>query len=221
MNTKAGLARYSAREAYQDYATAVDYEKVRFSGPLGGYRYRREQNAVRFLVDQLPSDIIVADCPCGTGRWWPILARRANRIIGLDLSDGMRKFARERAGSMDLDIEVMAGDAERLPLTDESVDYSFSHALTKHLPVPVQYQVLAEFARIARAGVICSFGVFTHLNYEIWRRRKLEESYPVLFEELEWMAAAAKLRIRAMRKCTTPIGTERTILFDKLGRTPA
>ena len=217
MTTPRKPIRYGAKEAYQDYMVAVDYERDRFLGPLGFYRYRREQNAVKFLVDQLPVGVVVADCPCGTGRWWPVLARRAKRIVGLDISEGMRRYASERARSMNVDIEVIAADAEAFPLADESVDYTFSHALTKHLPVPVQYRVLAEFARIARAGVICSFGVFTHLNYEIWRRRKLDASFPVLIEELEWMAAAANLRIRAMRKCTTPVGTERTILFDKFG----
>ena len=45
---------------------------------------------------------------------------------------------------------------------------------------------------------------------------QIKESYPVFFEELEWMAMEAKLTIRTMRKCTTPIGVERTVLFDKL-----
>jgi hypothetical protein len=31
------------------------------------------------------------------------------------------------------------------------------------------------------------------------------------------MAGAAGLRIRALRKCTSPVGTERTVLFDKIG----
>ena len=117
---------------------------------------------------------------------------------------------------MELAIEVTSGDAEQLPLDDQSVDYVFSHALTKHLPVPVQYQVLSEFSRISRKGVICSFGVFTHLNYEFWRRRRLVESYPVLYEELEWMATAANLSIVDLKKCNSPIGTERTVLFKKM-----
>lgn len=208
--------QYSAKHRYQDYSAGQEYEKERYSSLSGRYLYQREQNAVGALVDRLPADIVIADCPCGTGRWWPVLVRRASRVIGIDISEGMRQYAGDRAASMDLDIEVMAGDAEQLPLDDQSVDYCFSHALTKHLPVPVQYQVLSEFSRISRKGVICSFGVFTHLNYEIWRRRRLVESYPVLYEELEWMASAANLRIVGLRKCSSPIGTERTVLFEKV-----
>ena len=186
------------------------------SSLFGRYIYQRELNAVGALVDRLPGGMVIADCPCGTGRWWPILARRASRIIAIDISEGMRQYAVDRAASMELAIEVKSGDAERLPLDDQSVDYVFSHALTKHLPVPVQYQVLSEFSRISRKGVICSFGVFTHLNYEFWRRRRLVESYPVLYEELEWMATAANLSIVDLKKCNSPIGTERTVLFKKM-----
>jgi len=216
LNQKQQEIEYSAKHSYQDYSVAEDYEKERFSSLFGRYLYRREQDAVGALIDRLPSGIVIADCPCGTGRWWPHLARRASRIIGIDISEGMRQYARDRAASMDLDVEVMSGDAENMPLDDHSVDYTFSHALTKHLPVPVQYRALSEFSRISRKGVICSFGVFTHLNYEIWRRRHIAESYPVFYEELEWMAAAANLRIVEMRKCTSPVGTERTVLLEKI-----
>ena len=207
---------YSAKHSYQDISAARNYEKDRYSSLFGRYIYQREQNAVGALVDRLPSGMVIADCPCGTGRWWPVLARRASRIIAIDISEGMRQYAVDRAASMELAIEVTSGDAEQLPLDDQSVDYVFSHALTKHLPVPVQYQVLSEFSRISRKGVICSFGVFTHLNYEFWRRRRLVESYPVLYEELEWMATAANLSIVDLKKCNSPIGTERTVLFKKM-----
>ena len=144
------------------------------------------------------------------------MARRARRIVALDVSEGMLQFAREQAKKSAVEVNVGYGDAEALPLPDRSVDYTFSHALTKHLPVPIQYAVLGEFARVARVGVVCSFGIFSHLTYEFWRRRHLEESYPVFREELEWMALSASLKVRTMRKCTTPIGVEHTVLFDKI-----
>ena|SRR5680860_32253 len=206
---------YAARESYQHGADKDAYERERFSGILGRYRYAREQRAINALVDMLPQGISVADCPCGNGRWWSALAKRANRIIAVDISRGMLEFAQELATEFAIDIEVRQGDAENLDLRDGSVDYTFSHALTKHLPIPVQYQVLSEFSRISRSGVICSFGVFSHLTYEVWRRRNIEESYPTFFEELKWMAEEAGLSIRAMRKCTTPVGVEYSVLFDK------
>jgi ubiquinone/menaquinone biosynthesis C-methylase UbiE len=215
-NRRGPLLPYSAKTEYQAESIPVEYEQKRFSGLLGRYRYKREQLAVSSLVGMLPYGIIIADCPCGNGRWWSLLAQRASRIIALDVSQGMLKYAKERASKFDIEIEVREGNAEKIDLQDGSVDYVFSHALTKHLPIPIQYLVLAEFSRISRIGVICSFGIFSHFTYEFWRHRHIEESYPIFIEELEWMAKAANLQIRTMRKCTTPIGVEYTVLFDKL-----
>lgn len=206
---------YSAKTAYQDHSVAEAYEETRFSGWLGRYRWRREQTAVRSIVERLPHGIEVLDCPCGTGRWWPVLTMRATAIIGADASAGMLRFAAQRAQRSGAEVRLLEADAENLPFGDESVDYTFSHALTKHLPIPVQACVLREFARVSRSGVISSFGIFSHASYEFWRRRRPTESYPLLSEQLEWLADAAGLEREAARKCTTPIGVEHTVLFRK------
>ena len=82
------------------------------------------------------------------------------RIIPSDAEgepDELMHYARDRAECLPQEIEFHQASAEDLPLEDGSVDYAFSYALMKHLPVPVQYKVLAEFARVSRKGVICSF----------------------------------------------------------------
>jgi len=207
---------YSAREAYNDHAIGVEYERLRFSGVLGRYRWRREQAAVRAALKQVPHDISLLDCPCGTGRWWPLLSARAREITAIDISPGMLEHASERAAGMTVPVIVMSGDAEEIPLPADAVDYAFSFALMKHLPRPIQYRVLSELARVSRLGVICTFGVLGHVSYEVWRRRRIRESYPLLIEELEWMAADAGLQIEWMKRCTTPIGVERVVLFSRL-----
>ncbi len=206
---------YSAKTAYQDYSVAEGYEQARFSGRLGRYRWRREQTAVRSMVERLPRGVTVLDCPCGTGRWWEVLDMRATAIIGADASPGMLRFAAERAQRSAAEVSLLEADAENLPFDDGSVDYTFSHALTKHLPIPVQASVLREFARVSRFGVISSFSIVSHVSYEFWRRRRPAESYPLLREQLEWLADAAGLELEAAKKCTTPVGVEHTVLFRK------
>ena len=207
---------YSARHTYVDYSVGAEYERVRFRTILGRYRRRREEKAVREVLSQIPTGVSMLDCPCGTGRWWPILASNAREIIATDISPGMLKHAGERASAMKIPIRVMPGDAEDLPLPDGAVDYAFSFALTKHLPWPVQFRVLKELSRVARVGVISTFGVLGHVSYEIWRRRKLAESYPLILEELTWMASEARLRIDHMIRCTTPVGVEHLVRFSKV-----
>jgi len=207
---------YSAKRRYRGESDVARYEELRFSGWLGRHRFSREQKAISALIMSLPANISMLDCPSGNGRWWKLLARRANRIIAIDLSPTMLKYSGQRIPSIDVEVEIYEAGVESLPLSDNSVDYSFCHALTKHLPIPVQYGVLMELARVSSRGVICSFGILSHLTYEFWRRRKLQESYPVFPEELQWMAEAAKLRIEAVRKCSTLIGVEHTVLFHTI-----
>lgn len=209
-------AEYVARTAYLDPATAGGYERNRFSGALGRYRWRREMDGVGSIVDMLPADVSVVDCPCGIGRWWPVLERRASRIHGIDLSPAMLEEARARIPAAEVPIEVSLGDAEKLDLSDSAADVVFSHALTKHLPMPLQHQVLAEFARVSREWVICSFSILGHLSYEFWRRRNLVDSHALLPEQLHDMASAAGLTPLAQRRCTTPLGVEHSVLFRKV-----
>ncbi len=216
MKKRNRITNYSAQYEYQGPTSIGKYESDRFSGLLGKYRWKREQKAIASILEELPNkELTICDCPCGTGRWWHLLSKHASKIIAVDNSEAMLKYASNQAGTETTDIELQLGKAEKLALPDNSVDYVFSHALTKHLPIPIQYEVLKEFSRVSKFGVICSFGLFTHMTYEFWRRRKLEESYPVFYEELEWMATAANLKIITKIPCTTPIGTENTIFFRK------
>ncbi len=206
-------AGYRAKSAYAGYEAGTDYERQRFSGPLGRYRRRRELAAVNESLDALPDGVRMLDCPCGTGRWWPVLERKASEIVAVDISEGMRAHATERAARSHAHVEVQAGDAESLPLPDDSVDWVFSFALTKHLPPPIQTQVLSEYARVARQGVISTFGIVSGLSGALWRLRRLEDSFPVTPEALRDMASDSGLEIESVRRCTTPIGTERLVLM--------
>ncbi len=218
MATETRPQSYDAKTAYQRYESAERYEKRDFyKGFLGRFRKRAEQAAIGGLTAFVPQGSEFLDCPCGNGRWFETLARRARKITGMDVSEGMIQFARERAASLSFEVEVRRGDAENIDLEDGAVDFTFSYALMKHLPVPVQYRVLAEFGRVSRQGVICSFGLLRPLSYMIWRRRKIEESYPVFEEEIGWMAADAGLEIREIRRCSTPLGLEHLVLFGKKG----
>jgi ubiquinone/menaquinone biosynthesis C-methylase UbiE len=213
---------YNARRTYQPFEVGESYEQDRFSSAMGRYRRFRERRAVEDLLEHIAPGATVLDCPCGTGRWWPLLLQRAGAIVAMDLSAGMLEHARRRAERMRAPVEVLEGDAEEIPLGDASVDWAFSYALTKHLPRPVQYAVLRELARVSRHGVIASFLVVNHLTYEIWRRRYptwkklgMDESIPLLPEELATMAEHAGLELEDMRRATTPIGTEFVCLMRR------
>jgi SAM-dependent methyltransferase len=125
----------------------------------------------------------------------------------------MVERARTNAASTHVPVDVSTGDAEHIDLPDGAVDFVFSHALTKHLPIPVQHRVLKEFARVARRGIVCSFSVVTGPKYEMWRRRGLVESFPLLPEQLDWLVGDIGMERVAANSCTTPLGVEQSVLM--------
>jgi ubiquinone/menaquinone biosynthesis C-methylase UbiE len=205
---------YSARYHYQSAEVAATYEQDRFGGRLGHYRYRREQRAVQALFDLLPERQVVLDCPMGIGRWAELLVSRGHEVLGCDLSSAMLAVARTRfADSVDRPV-MFVGDAEGLPLPSKSVDYVFSHALTKHLPREAQHRVLSEFARCAKSGVIISFSVLSGLPGLYWRARRIPDAHAVPPDVLaDWFDELGLVAKRS-RSCTTPIGVERTMLLE-------
>jgi hypothetical protein len=208
-------AEYLAREAYLDPAVPATYEQVRFSGAMGKFRNAREQRGVGAIIDMLPGNLAILDCPCGIGRWWDRLATRARSIHGVDVSPAMLEAAEQRIPRIGVPVELSQGDAESLQFGDGSFDAVFSHALTKHLPIAAQHRALSEFARVSSDWVVCSFSVFGRLTYEFWRRRHFADSYPLLPEQLRDIASDVGLVQIADRRCTTPIGVEHSVLFRK------
>jgi malonyl-CoA O-methyltransferase len=91
----------------------------------------------------------VLDLGCGTGYFTEALQQKFPQadIVGLDLAEGMVRFAQARH----LDkFNWLCGDAEQLPLADESVDVIFSSlALQWCENMP---RVLAELRRVLKPG---------------------------------------------------------------------
>ena len=207
---------YSAKKDYQSDETAQTYEsRPMYDGVLGYLRKRVEHRVINRFFNDLPESIKVLDCPCGNGRWFETIAQKANYIQAVDVSVGMTEYAKNRNCSAT--VEVSIGDAEALELDDNSVDYVFSYALMKHIPISIQAKILKEFARVSRADVICSFSVFNKFSNIYWRWRKPEESYPLFQKQLEDMASKAGLKIVRKEKISQPlIGLEYLVQFSSV-----
>lgn len=81
------------------------------------------------LIERLPQaaladDDVVLDLGCGTGYFYAALQQRfpRARLVGMDLAEGMV----EHAASRHPDGEWLCGDAENMPLPDNSVSLIFS-----------------------------------------------------------------------------------------------
>jgi len=213
---------YTARTGYQQRQAAEEYEEVRFRGPVGRLRWRRERAAVRRALAAAPAAERIADIPCGIGRWAPVLRERGGKVFGLDISWAMLEQARGQAAGPE---GLARTEAERLPLADGSVDLVFCFALMKHLPPEAKRAALAEFARVARRGVVVSFALFNPLTYLRWRWRMWRlgrhsgatvHSYPLWPSELESLARELGLRVRRRAGLFGFLSLEKVLYLEKV-----
>ncbi len=104
-----------------------------------------------FLADRTGS--VAVDVGCGNGRHTELLAANADRAGGVDASRGLLAEARERAAVHGFDADLVAGDAERLPLATDVADLAVYIATIHHLPDrEARVASLDELARVLTAA---------------------------------------------------------------------
>jgi SAM-dependent methyltransferase len=94
------------------------------------------------------------DLGCGVGRFTQALARRFDRVVGLDVSESMVAQAREAAVAF-RNLVFMAGDGITLPVADKEADFIWSYEVFQHMPsYTVIRRTLKEISRVLRpAGI--------------------------------------------------------------------
>lgn len=124
-----------------------------------------------------PEETIV-DIGCGVGRMTRVLAGRAGRVIGIDVSSEMIARAREYNDGRS-NIEWIHGDGRSLaPIADASVDGCFSHVVFQHIPDPdVTLGYIAEMGRVLRpdgwAAFVLSTNPLIHRRLDVTARARM------------------------------------------------
>ena len=105
-----------------------------------------------FVEAQDPVDTAL-DLGCGNGRHAELLATRADRVVGLDISHGVLSEARDRAAEREFPLALVQGDAARRPLRDGCVDLAVYVATLHHLrDRETRVASLDELARVLAPG---------------------------------------------------------------------
>jgi ArsR family transcriptional regulator len=97
----------------------------------------------------LPSEWVVADLGCGTGKTAALLARHVRRVLGVDQSQPMLAAAAKRCEDFS-NVELRKGSLEAVPIEDVSCDAAVLGLVLSYVPDPVR--VLAEAGRILKVG---------------------------------------------------------------------
>jgi SAM-dependent methyltransferase len=101
------------------------------------------------LLRQLPSRLGSAlEVGCGTGAFTRLLAERADRVLGLDLSPGMVQVARARSGAYP-NITYQVADFTQWEFPPQGFDCVASIATLHHLPLA---ETLGRMGQALRPG---------------------------------------------------------------------
>lgn len=90
--------------------------------------------------------------------------------VGLDLSSAMLALAQTRADDLGRRVELLEGDAQRLPLPDR--DFDTVCCLLALCTIPDQRAALAEMYRVLRPGGLLL--ILDHIEYTRWPMRASE-----------------------------------------------
>jgi SAM-dependent methyltransferase len=135
--------------AERQAAVMADYDAEAPTYDLNLYPADTQECWVARLLGMIPAGGTVLDAPCGTGRYFPLIAGAGMRVVGVDQSAGMLAQARARN---------LASLLERKSLHELSYAAEFDAAVTidamEHVPPEDWPAVLANLRRAVRPGGI-------------------------------------------------------------------
>jgi SAM-dependent methyltransferase len=159
----------SKRDITERFSSRLDAERYRDRFHHGKRRrtHQRESDALNRLLDQCGGISSVLDVGSGTGRFAGLFAKRACRVVQLDLAAHMLDVSRSSETPSDDRRLFVQGDIRRLPIADRSVDLVFCHRLLNHLTLSHdRRQALKELARACgRLLVVSTLGPFPPVRY--------------------------------------------------------
>ncbi len=93
---------------------------------------------------------VVVEVGAGNGRNFPLYPVTVRRVVAVEPDDTLRGMAEAAARTAPVPVEVVAGDADHLPVPDTAADVVVVSLVL--CSVPDQASALAEIARVLRAG---------------------------------------------------------------------
>lgn len=127
------------------YAAGFDWVQQRMEADGVGEHRRR-------TVAGLTGDVL--EVGAGTGRNFRFYDS-ARRVVALEPDPSMRERAVRRAQRTPVPVEVVEGDAQRLPFPDDSFDAAVVSLVLCSIPEPER--ALAELHRVLRPGGVLRF----------------------------------------------------------------
>jgi SAM-dependent methyltransferase len=120
------------------------------------------------------------DFGCGVGRLSRSLSMRFHDTIGLDISEGMVKLARELNEDRPNCVFVVNPSPDLAQFDSDSFDFVYSALVLQHMPsLEVVESYIEEFMRVLRPGGVAAFQALSHIPV-VLRLQPRRRAYAVL-----------------------------------------
>lgn len=177
-----------------------------YETPLGRLSDRFEKELVFSLIEAKPGEAIL-DVGCGTGNYTIELARRGLKASGIDSSEEMLAWAKEKARRKDLETTFQRADAMNLPFPESSFEVVISTGLLCFLVEPEK--ALIEMHRVLKPGGRLIIGTLNRWSpWALFRRIKgmfketiYNQARFISPTELEGLIRRAGFEVRETRTC--------------------
>ena len=164
----------------------------------GRLTFWRKENLVRNALKEAGEPGLILDVACGAGRFWPVLAEHANRVIlASDPSQDMLNHAQtHHPQSLLKRIKTFQSSAFTLGLSPSAVDCIFCMQLFQHINCPEhRLAMLQEFHRVSRDTVIVAVRVDGYFKLRAVKTQATHVTSPVSKGEIEAEFRQAGFRV--------------------------
>lgn len=137
---------------------------------------RRDEQLARKALSRAGDPGLILDLPCGSGRFWPMLGEKPNRvIIAADGNAAVIESARDaQPTELAARVRPLQTSAFAIDLPDNAVDTIFSMRMLHRVGHAEQrLKMLKEFHRVTRETLIVSLWIDG--NFKAWKRKRLEQ----------------------------------------------
>ncbi len=136
---------------------------------------------------------LAADIGAGTGFVTEGLVQRGLRVIAVDHSEAMILEMKKKFGDIDA-IDYRKGEAENLPIEDESVDYVFANMFLHHVESPPT--AIKEMVRILKPGGMLVITDLDEHDFEFLKREQSDRWMGFRREDVKrWFIEAGLKRV--------------------------
>jgi SAM-dependent methyltransferase len=154
----------AAWDAFADEYQRLHGAQLDASGGDAWGMWQVPETELRVLGDVAGRDVL--ELGCGAARWSIALARQGARCTGLDLSSRQIEIARETVAAAGVEVALVEGSAEAVPLPDASFDIVFTDHGAFSFADPLL--VMPECARLLRPGGLLAFNMMTPIVDLVW-----------------------------------------------------